>query len=77
MQVNSLILLEGQWWRLITPTFLHSGMVHMAVGGGRWGRGEGRGSAEGGQCSSIEGQAIPYRRQILITTALPPLHPIS
>ncbi|KAG1676085.1 hypothetical protein FOA52_014951 [Chlamydomonas sp. UWO 241] len=29
-KVNSYIF-EGQWWRLITPTFLHSGLFHLAI----------------------------------------------
>ncbi|GLJ07978.1 hypothetical protein SUGI_0078910 [Cryptomeria japonica] len=28
-KINELIL-DGQWWRLITPTFLHSGLLHVA-----------------------------------------------
>lgn len=29
-KVNALIL-DGQWWRLITPMFLHSGFLHVAL----------------------------------------------
>ncbi|GAX75962.1 hypothetical protein CEUSTIGMA_g3405.t1 [Chlamydomonas eustigma] len=29
-KVNSYIL-EGQWWRLFTPSFLHSGLLHLAI----------------------------------------------
>lgn len=28
-KINELIL-DGEWWRLITPTFLHSGLLHVA-----------------------------------------------
>ena len=30
-KINALILDQGQLWRLITPTFLHSSIVHLAV----------------------------------------------
>lgn len=28
-KVNPLIIVEGQWWRLITPVFLHIGLTHI------------------------------------------------
>uniref|UniRef100_A0A2N9FE45 Peptidase S54 rhomboid domain-containing protein n=1 Tax=Fagus sylvatica TaxID=28930 RepID=A0A2N9FE45_FAGSY len=30
-KINDLILV-GEWWRLVTPMFLHSGLFHMALG---------------------------------------------
>ncbi|XP_068304009.1 RHOMBOID-like protein 9, chloroplastic isoform X1 [Pyrus communis] len=30
-KINDLILV-GEWWRLVTPVFLHSGLFHIAVG---------------------------------------------
>ncbi|XP_021760014.1 RHOMBOID-like protein 9, chloroplastic [Chenopodium quinoa] len=30
-KVNDLIMV-GQWWRLVTPMFLHSGLLHIALG---------------------------------------------
>ncbi|XP_031117666.1 RHOMBOID-like protein 9, chloroplastic [Ipomoea triloba] len=30
-KINDLILI-GEWWRLVTPMFLHSGVLHMALG---------------------------------------------
>ncbi|XP_040369089.1 RHOMBOID-like protein 9, chloroplastic isoform X2 [Rosa chinensis] len=32
--INDLILV-GEWWRLVTPMFLHAGLIHIAIGS--WG----------------------------------------
>lgn len=28
---NNAAISAGQWWRFVTPAFLHSGIVHMAI----------------------------------------------
>ncbi|KAK9924742.1 hypothetical protein M0R45_033095 [Rubus argutus] len=33
-KINDLIMV-GEWWRLVTPMFLHSGVIHIAIGS--WG----------------------------------------
>ncbi|XP_050384011.1 RHOMBOID-like protein 9, chloroplastic [Argentina anserina] len=33
-KINDLILV-GEWWRLVTPMFLHAGLIHIAIGS--WG----------------------------------------
>jgi rhomboid protease GluP len=32
-KVNSLVVVDGEWWRLVTVTFLHGGFLHIALNG--------------------------------------------